>query len=431
MDQVGEMLGVYLEPTPTESIRVGTLLKDTVGNVSFIVDESYIDLGSDRPLLSLALYADTGEEDTISRLRERHNKLGNRDTLPPFFANLLPEGVLFDIVESQLPFDEQNAFGMLKRLGADLPGCVVVRSEGTYGQKISDAPNFAKSAGDGIEKSLIKFSLAGIQLKFSMVKTGELLTMPASGEGGRFIVKFPSKEYAFLPEIEYSAMKLAEVAGVEIADIQLLPTAQLQGIDEKFLHIGSQVLCVKRFDRTADRRIHMEDFAQILGAIGNRKYYVGNIDTEIRIIGRFTPQPVSAVLEMIRRLTVDILLGNGDNHLKNTSLIYPDGRTPQLSPAYDIVPTVYFKPDDTLALKFGGKRRFESVSEQQFERLAPFVGVEARVLIKEVRATIDRANDTWPAMFRDLPWPNEVREQLATRWEKLPLVKGNPNPFAH
>jgi len=425
----GEMLGVYLEPIPAESIRVGSLLRDAAGRVSFIVDESYIARGPGRPLLSLTFYDRRAEEGTLARLRDPHNKLGALDSLPPFFANLLPEGVLYDIVESQLPFDERNAFGMIKRLGTDLPGAVVIRPEGTYLEKISDLPEYRKAAENSEGNPLIKFSLAGVQLKFSMVKSGDLLTMPASGTGGRFIVKFPSQTYPLLPEIEYSAMRLAEAAGVRIADIELVSTANLQGINDTFLSTGRHVLCVERFDRSQERRIHMEDFAQILEAVGNRKYHKGNIDTEFHVIAQFTVNPVTSVLEMIRRVTVDIMLGNGDNHLKNTSLIYPDGRTPELSPAYDIVPTVYFNPDDTLALKFGGKRRFESVGEHQFERLALFVGIEARVLVKQVRTTIERAVAAWPTLLRTLPWPDEVRQCLAVRWERLPLVQGRPNPF--
>jgi IS605 OrfB family transposase len=72
-------------------------------------------------LLSLTFYDRRAEEGTLARLRDPHNKLGTLDSLPPFFANLLPEGILYDIVESQLPFDERHAFGMIKCLGADLP----------------------------------------------------------------------------------------------------------------------------------------------------------------------------------------------------------------------------------------------------------------------------------------------------------------------
>ena len=46
-----EVLGVYLEPTASQSVRVGSLLRDPTGAVNFVVDESYIERGPDRPIL--------------------------------------------------------------------------------------------------------------------------------------------------------------------------------------------------------------------------------------------------------------------------------------------------------------------------------------------------------------------------------------------
>ena len=44
-----------------------------------------------------------------------------------------------------------------------------------------------------------------------------------------------------------------------------------------------------------------------------------------------------AVHELLRRMAINELLGNPDMHLKNIGLHYPDGATPRLPPAYDIV----------------------------------------------------------------------------------------------
>ncbi len=43
------------------------------------------------------------------------------------------------------------------------------------------------------------------------------------------------------------------------------------------------------------------------------------------------------VAEFIRRLSFNTLIGNGDMHLKNLSLTYPDDRHARLSPAYDFI----------------------------------------------------------------------------------------------
>ena len=266
-------------------------------------------------------------------------------------------------------------------------------------------------------------------MKFSMIEAGERLTLPAKGETGRLIVKLPSKDYRDLPEIEFGAMTLAQAAGIDISEIRLVPTTRIQRIDPRFLELGGNALAVTRFDRVSKERIHTEDFAQIVGAVGNQKYTKTNIETIVNLCSRFTPDPNASVLEMIRRIVIDVMLGNGDNHLKNSSFIYRDGRTPTLSPAYDIVPTVFFKPQDNLALKFNGKGKFESITLHEFERMAGFVGVPPAVAVREVRRTVERANDTWPGLLRTLPWPRQVTEALAARWPGLRLFEGMKNPF--
>lgn len=427
-----EVLGVYLEPTSSRSVRVGSLLRDKAGSVTFIVDDTYIGLGPDRPILSLAFHAMAGEEDTIARLRSRRDKAGNVHALPPYFANLLPEGALRGVVEAQLPPDDNHDYGMLRRLGGDLPGAVVIREEG---ETVAKAPPKGRrgSADDKAvaeeDPTLVKFSLAGVQMKFSMMRTGERLTLPARGESGHVIVKMPSRDYPDLPEIEFGAMKLAQAAGVETAEVELVPTTRIEGIKYDFLRLGKNVLAVTRFDRDGASRVHMEDFAQILGAVGNQKYSKANVETMVRLCSRFTPDPHRAVLEMVRRIVVDIMLGNGDNHLKNTSFLYPDGRTPTLSPAYDIVPTVFFQPLDDLALKFGGKRNFERIALHEFDRMAGYVDVSPKVIAREISRTVERASDTWPALLRELPWPKSLAKTLADRWPKLALFHEQKNPF--
>lgn len=424
-----ELLGVYLEPTPSESIRVGSLLSDPSGAVTFVVDDSYVDRGPGRPILSLALHATSGDEDTIDRLRQRHDKIGRVSALPPFFSNLLPEGALRSVVEAQLPLGDAHEFGILRRLGGDLPGAVVIRDEGSAKASISDSTPSTPPIAVSDDPAMVKFSLAGVQMKFSMIASGDRLTIPASGEGGRTIVKLPSREHAELPEIEYGAMRLAEAAGVTIADVNLVPIGRVEGIKPDYLRPGKHVLTVQRFDRDGDRRTHMEDCAQILGAVGDQKYSRANVETMVRLASRFTPDPAATVLEMVRRITVDIMLGNGDSHLKNTSFLFLDGRTPTLSPAYDIVPTILYQKGDTLALRFNGKRAFERIAPHDFERMAGYVDVSQRAVLHEISRTVERANDTWPTLLKELPWSNRIKKVMAARWGGLALFEGYGNPF--
>ena len=44
-------------------------------------------------------------------------------------------------------------------------------------------------------------------------------------------------------------------------------------------------------------------------------------------------------------------------HLKNWSLIYSDGRSPSLSPAYDLLSTIPYVADETMPLKYSRTKK--------------------------------------------------------------------------
>lgn len=159
----------------------------------------------------------------------------------------------------------------------------------------------------------------------------------------------------------------------------------------------------------------------MLGALDVYKYTMGTTDTVMNMVRRFSTDSRADPAEAFRRVTVDVLVGNGDNHLKNWSFRFPRAGEIRLSPASDIVPTVLYQPRDELALRFVGTHRFESVNLHRFERLASFLGVDPRWAVKEVRRTSGAALDLWPAMLRDLL--DERRAgALVKRLNRLPLV---------
>ncbi len=82
-----------------------------------------------------------------------------------------------------------------------------------------------------------------------------------------------------------------------------------------------------------------------------------HIETMLNMIKRFSTDWRADALEGFRRMVADVLIGNGDNHLKNRSFIFPAPGIVRLSPAYDIVPTVLFAPRDTLGVEIGWNLR--------------------------------------------------------------------------
>lgn len=84
-------------------------------------------------------------------------------------------------------------------------------------------------------------------------------------------------------------------------------------------------MAILRFDRDGDQgRIHMEDFAQIMFKYAHENYGLVNLEHFGRIIREFTGHGLANSQQFARRLLVNILLGNGDAHLKNWSLFYFD-----------------------------------------------------------------------------------------------------------
>lgn len=422
-----QSLGISLfDPRSGGLVRTGALRRDGL-DIRFIVDEAYLRLGPDRPVLSSAWVQVDDDGGSIERLRRLDDKWSRQGILPPWFSNLLPEGALRTLVEEQLGSGRHDEFDVLAALGRDLPGAVFAVAEDMLPMAMPlPAPRPPK---DG-EAPLIKFSLAGVQLKLSMRRSGERVTYPASGEAGDVIVKLPSETYPGLPEAEHLGMTLAQAAGVETAACRLVPIERILGLPAEWRAIGRNALIVDRFDRSAAGRIHLEDFAQILGApVGDWKYTRGNEQTVLKASRLFAADGVRALLEATRRSVVNILVGNGDAHLKNWALSYPGGRQAQLSPAYDVVPTILFGDDGSLAMTFFKKKKMEQIELALYERAAKFMKLDPRILTNAAKDAVERAASAWPAVVAEADTAEGTRTTLARHWDSLALTKGYPNPF--
>lgn len=214
----------------------------------------------------------------------------SRARVPPWFSNLLPEGPLRELVARQVGVSSSREFFLLHRLGEDLPGAVRIIAEEdiTEPDEEEEPPiNERKSNGDW------HFSLAGVQLKFSAQRDRRGLTIPASGLRGDWIIKLPDARYPKVPENEYATMRWGDASGICIPALELVDLADITGLPPA---IGtfreSLALAIRRFDRPEPgRRIHMEDFAQILGLYPEGKYDAYNYETLARLIFALTGKP--------------------------------------------------------------------------------------------------------------------------------------------
>jgi serine/threonine-protein kinase HipA len=183
----------------------------------------------------------------------------------------------------------------------------------------------------------------------------------------------------------------------------------------------SKALAVKRFDRgDKGETIHMEDFAQVFGLFPQDKYHHRSYANIASVLRAETGE--AGTYEFFRRLVFSVLIGNGDMHLKNWSLLYPDGRRPVLSPAYDFVATLPYIPNDSLALTFGGSRSLGEITTDQVRRLAETSHLPASPLWRHVIDLTDRTVAAWERLDEKDLLPEKM--QIAIRNQIFTVAKG-------
>lgn len=345
-----------------------------------------------------------------------------KQKLHPVFSNLLPEGVLRELFASALKVHPNNEFQLLAYLGQDLPGAIVAEPLSSDAVPTELMTHFSSATAVVFEdfKPVNKFSLAGVQMKFSMKQKEQRYNFAHQGELGDWIIKTPSTVHKEVPLNEYTAMRLAELAGVNIPKIQLVPLGQLDGLPPINLPNEEFAFAIQRFDRLGNQRIHMEDFAQVLVKYPHDKYQGGNYEQLGRILLEYSQNGLLDVQQLARRMLVNILLANGDAHLKNWSLFYPDQVNPVLSPAYDILSThVYIQNEQEFSLNLNRKKQWYATSFADFQQWAKHVGVPWQAIKLHLDDVLDKARTLWPNALDGLPMNDAQKVQLRLHWSKL------------
>ena len=343
------------------------------------------------------------------------------DKIPPVLSNLLPEGALRELTARALRCHPNNEFSILAYLGSNLPGAIVARPI-----KAGDLPYWALEQRLSTEPQQIdvlhadtKFSLAGVQMKFSSSHVDGRYHIDQEISEDMWIVKTPSTIHEGVPVNEYTCMKLAEAAGADIPEIRLIKLSALEGLPSIKLPGEQYAYGIKRFDRSSAGRIHTEDFAQVFGLYPIDKYQKVNYEQLGNVLYRTSAERLKDIQQMARRLLINILLGNGDAHLKNWTLIYGDKQRPRLSPLYDVVFTAPYIEYDSLALNMAGTKRWFEITMKHFEAWTEKVGVPWVAIKPHLLDVMSIARNQWPDLLRDLPMNEGQKIALKQHWQQL------------
>jgi serine/threonine-protein kinase HipA len=209
-----------------------------------------------------------------------------------------------------------------------------------------------------------RMSISGVQPKLSVSRQGSRLV--AVTAGGQFILKPQTERFPMLPQNENLCMIIAGRLEIDVPP---------HGLFE--LRDGSPAYIVRRFDRTKDGgKLRCEDFVQILGEDDK---YAGSLERIGKKMRELSVVPGLDVQLFFERVLLNFLLGNGDAHLKNFSMLETDEGGLRLSPAYDIVCSKAVIPKETdCALTLNGKS--DKIRRTDFERFGEALKIPGKVV---------------------------------------------------
>ena len=302
----------------------------------------------------------------------------------PFFAGLLPEGTKRRLIAQQLQVSRQNDFALLDGIGGQCAGAVALLApedtlpspaeddvqwlcDEEFVALLDEIPRRPMLAG----REGLRLSLAGAQEKLPVMFDGARIGLPRNGTPSSHILKPAIRALTDTVHNEGFCLALAEA-------MQLQPVrAQVRTVQ------GRAFLLVERYDRSVRaagqrQRLHQEDFCQALGVVPEMKYqneggpgWAQCFD----LLRRSTRPSAPQVLRLFDYVIFTALIGNHDAHAKNFSLLYTENAS-VLAPLYDVLSTaIYPHLTPKMAMKIGGKYKFDEVHARHWEHFAETVGM--------------------------------------------------------
>lgn len=290
----------------------------------------------------------------------------------PFLDGLLPEGEPRQILARDLRVAMGDTYALIEALGRDCAGALVIQpaeepappqatvrtAEPLDETELADLVRNLRSAPLGVGGN-VRLSLAGVQEKLLLTRTPDgRWGRPVAGTPSTHILKPEIDRFPKTVENEFFCMRLAHHLGLHVPSVEAVA-------------VGTRgVLVVERYDRLvgADgsvERIHQEDLCQATGTPPERKYEQDG-GPSLRRMGELIAAvaPPESLEEFLRAVTLNVLVGNGDAHAKNYSLLHERSGRLRLSPIYDVLSTVLYE-DPRLAAYVDHVQRSDRVTGER------------------------------------------------------------------
>lgn len=289
----------------------------------------------------------------------RAKQFASTELLPIFQMNI-PEGRVLEEIRSRLAKTSVvDPMLLLSITGSVAPiGRLSCKAEGMSPQAFSQGERLEKIlAWDGtqdlfrelFDKYVLSSGISGVQPK---VLVPETIMTPAPHKvttiSNNLIVKSGQEQFPHLAINEFICMSIAKEAGIETADF--------------YLSDNRQLFVSRRFDRTDNGpALGFEDMAVLTGRQPHQKYE-GSYESLAKVVEVYASEAhrAESLRQLFKSVALSLMIGNGDAHLKNFGLIYthPLSQDIRLSPAFDIVNTTVYIPEDAPALTLSSRKSF-------------------------------------------------------------------------
>ena len=326
---------------------------------------------------------------TMPVVADQYDSVG---TIHPIFEMNLPEGQLRHRLELMFSkvIPDFDTLSLLEVVGKSQLGRLRYAAEGSSPDDVpaeSVARLLAyKGSEDLFDELMERYArysgISGMQPKVLVRdRAGPLDRI--TDRGATHIVKsFNRRDYPELAANEFFALRAAAYAGLSAAHASL--------------SADRSMLVVERFDRSGSGGyLGFEDFCVLSGMRSAGRYNGSYENLAYKVATFVSPEHGQQAMEQLFGMIVlACAIRNGDAHLKNFAILYDaPGWNVRLAPAYDMVSTTPYQPNDVLALTLGGERQFPSgKSLMEFSRHACGLSSRrAKIIVGRVVAGVGRA----------------------------------------
>lgn len=223
------------------------------------------------------------------------------------------------------------------------------------------------------------------------------------------LLKGNRPEYPFATTVEAATLDLAAACGLPVP--------------ARTLSADGKLLAVQRFDLDAQGRpLGFDEAASLMGLWARDKYTTSCEALHKSLLAFIPPaQRHSFALQLFTRIAFNLVVENGDAHLKNFGLLYTWPESAALAPVYDVLTTTCFPglEHDAPALPLDGRKVWDDWAG--FSRVAIARGLrptEVRALLSELAQGVRSNRGLAAEYMARVPTAANVLARMDAAWQR-------------